>query len=133
MFGVLDDRLIVLFEAKGRAHTRDRYPTVFCNARKHAFLHNAAIGFQVPAFFVVKFTDWMGYIEVSEIPTGNIVMRGCSRTKKRVVQTSMDIEPCFEVPVDKMYDMTLEPGVLPREHGTRSTGSAGQQDLGQLP
>ena len=104
-YGVKDDLLVGLVEVKTRYHERDHYPTVFLNIRKHAWLSNAAIGLAVPAFFVVRFTDWIGYTEVSEVPVGKVRLGGCSR----IVKAYSDIEPVIEVPIESLSEVETTP------------------------
>jgi hypothetical protein len=91
-------RMAALVELKSRSHERGRYPTVFLNARKWLALTMGSMGFGVPAVFVVRWTDALGFVLVGDIDASRPRIGGCSR----IVKSRSDIEPVIEVPIDAM-------------------------------
>ena len=91
-------RVVGYIELKTRHHTSDKYPTVFLNVRKWLALMLTEIGTGTPSLFVVRFTDKLMKINVSDIDARNMRMGGC---KKRV-KSENDIEPVIEVPIEDM-------------------------------
>ncbi len=94
-FAVRDGRISGVLELKSRSHARGQFPTVFLNLRKWLALHLSAAGLGVPALFVVRWTDDLGWLPVGEIEGAALRVAGCSRRVKAV----SDIEPVLEVPV----------------------------------
>jgi hypothetical protein len=90
--------LASVIEFKAFTHGQDEYAHVWLNVRKWLALQLASIGLGIPAFYVVRFTDAMMYIKVTDIDASNHKMGG---TKKRVKSVT-DIEPVICIPVSYM-------------------------------
>lgn len=103
-FAERDGRLVGVLELKARTHASDKYPTVFLNVRKWLALLLAANGLSVPALFVVRFTDCVRYILVSDIDASKVRIGGT----KCVVKSRSDIEPVIEVPVGDMREIASQ-------------------------
>lgn len=89
--------LVAVLELKCRTHPTDRYPTVYLAVRKWLALNLAAVGLDVPALFVVRFTDQVRYLRVgAEAMPARILGR-------RDRGAPLDIEPIIEVPVEAMH------------------------------
>jgi len=97
-YTVRDDRMESLVEVKARSHASTKFDTCFLNARKFMALWMASVGFNVPAYYVVKFTDTILYIEIGEVDGSQQKIAGC----KRIVKAQSDIEPCVLVPISSM-------------------------------
>lgn len=97
-FATRHGRLSAVLEIKCRSHAQHTYETVFLNVRKWLALGLAQVGMGVPAIFVVKFTDAIGYIRWEDIPGNRLSILGCSRR----VKSRSDIEPIIEVRVGEM-------------------------------
>jgi hypothetical protein len=91
-------RLVGLLELKARSHATTAYPTVFLNVRKWMALWLGAFGLGVPSLFVVRFTDDVRWIALSDIDARSARVAGCKRT----VKSETDVEPVIEVPVGAM-------------------------------
>ena len=94
-------RLIGLLELKSRSHDSLKYKTVYLNVRKYLALLLGSSGLGVPSVFVVDFTDYIKWINVTEIKTNKIIIGGC----KKIVKSRNDIEPIIEVPVSDMKNL----------------------------
>jgi hypothetical protein len=94
-YAVRDGRLVGVLELKTRSHHSGRFPDVFLNVRKWVSLLMASHGLGVPAVFVVKFSDQIGYSLVNKISTNNISIAGC----REVVKSHTDVEPVIHVSV----------------------------------
>ena len=97
-YAVRQGRLVGVLELKSRPHESTRFPTVFLNVRKWLALRLAAVGLNVPDLFVVRFTDAVRWILVSDIDASNIQIAGCSRT----VKSRSDVEPVIHVPISSL-------------------------------
>ncbi len=95
-------RVIGVVELKTRSHASDKHSTVFLNVRKWLALIMASLGLGVPAVFVARFTDRVLWIPISEIETGGVKIKGCTK----IVKSRNDIEPVFDVPIAQMKDLT---------------------------
>ena len=93
-----NERLVSLLELKTRTHDSLRYETVFLNVRKWLALTLGSIGLGVPALFVVKFTDGVRWINISEVDPSDSRIGGCAR----IVKSRNDREPVIEIPVAQM-------------------------------
>ena len=98
-------RLVGVLELKSRAHTHLTHPTVFLNVRKWLALGLASIGLGCPALFVVRFTDDLCWIRLSEIDASAHRIAGCLR----VVKSHNDIEPVIEVPAQQLRSLRRRP------------------------
>jgi hypothetical protein len=103
-FAERDGRLVGVLELKSRTHEAGRHPTVFLNVRKWLALHLCATGLGVPALFVVRFTDSLMWVPVSDVPTDVVKVSGC----RSVVKSRSDVEPVIEVPVAAMKAISIE-------------------------
>lgn len=90
--------VVGVLELKARSHASTYYPTVFLNVRKWLAMMLARIGLGVPAWYVVKFTDIVMYIEIAEVDARRMRMGGC----KTYVKSRSDIEPVIEIPIEAM-------------------------------
>jgi hypothetical protein len=97
-YATRDGRLVGLIELKSRAHASGRYETVFLNVRKWLALSLASAGLGVPALFIVRFTDGVRYIPLSEIDARRITVGGL----RSIVKSRNDVEPIIEVEVKAM-------------------------------
>ena len=91
-----DGEVVAFFEIKCRNIPSTQYSTVFVTLRKFLDLLRAKEWSQgnSKAFVVLRWTDVVGYIEVSDLPPGKMsVLR---RVHQRAEN---DTEPAFEVPV----------------------------------
>jgi hypothetical protein len=96
-----DGRMCALLEVKCRTHTSSQYPTVFLNVRKWLALTMGSLGFGVPSFFVVRFTDRVKFVNVADVDASNQRVGGT----KRLVKSHSDREPVIEVPVGNMQEL----------------------------
>lgn len=118
-FAVRAGRIVGVIELKSRTHSAEHFPTVFLNVRKWLALQLAASGLGTPAVFIVKFTDGIKWISLSELAVNEVRIAGC----RELVKSRSDIEPVIEVPVDDMH-------WLGRESGPVRNGAAGDGDGG---
>jgi hypothetical protein len=94
-------RVVGVLELKSRTHPSNKFDTVFLNVRKWLSLNLASIGLGCPALFVVKFTNDLRWIKVSDIDASRQRIAGCSR----LVKSASDIEPVIEVEISKMLEL----------------------------
>lgn len=94
-YSTRDGRMVGVLELKTRSHARATHETVFLNIRKWLGLMLAQTGLGVPALFVVKFTDDIGWCRITDIDASRHRIAGCTRR----VKSASDIEPVIEVPV----------------------------------
>ena len=71
------------------------------NVRKWLALTMASVGFGVPSFFVVRFTDRVMFVNVAEVDASNQRVGGT----KRLVKSHTDREPVIEVPLNDMKEL----------------------------
>ena len=93
--------LKALAELKTRTHEKAKYDTVFLNVRKYVALMLGSIGMSVPSLFVVRFTDWIGYVSIFRVDGNSVRMGGC----KARVKSHTDREPVILVPVHSLLDI----------------------------
>ena len=86
-------------EVKARSHTHDQYSTVFLNMRKWLALTLAEVSSGIPSLYIVKFTDAIKHIRVSEVSVKDAIKVGGT---KRIVKAKTDIEPVICIPVSQM-------------------------------
>jgi len=96
-YAVREDRFVGLLELKARSHEYGTFPTVFLNVRKWLTLMLASVGLGVPALFVVRFTDGVRWVPLSEIDATKFTIAGCGIVKYRG-----DVEPIIEVQVESL-------------------------------
>lgn len=99
-----DGRLVAVAELKTRTHDHRRYPTVFLNLRKWSALTMMSAGTGRPAFFVVRFTDGIYWVNVAQIDASKVIIGGC----KKFVKARSDIEPVIEVPVAQLTPLVTD-------------------------
>jgi hypothetical protein len=103
-YAVRTGRLVGLLELKTRTHDTDKYDTVFLNVRKWLALNLAAVGMGIPALFVVRFSNAVKFISISDIDASDTVIGGLKQIKK----SRNDIEPLIRVPVTQMTDLIVK-------------------------
>src|SRR5262245_190462 len=69
-YAARDGRLVAVLELKARTHATTTYPTVFLSVRKWLALGLAELGLDVPAFYVVQFTDGVRLCRVRDVAAG---------------------------------------------------------------
>lgn len=94
-------RLVAVAELKSRMHAAGTYPDVFLNLRKWLALQLASIGLNVPALFIVRFTDRMLYVPISDLHAPDVTIGGT----RRIVKSRSDIEPVVLVPISEMREV----------------------------
>ncbi len=95
---VRDGRMIAVAELKARTHASSLYATIFLSFRKWISMYGALSFWNVPAVYVVSFTDGIRFIHFGEIPVGQpLRMAGNSRNV-----SPTDIEPMIEIPIELM-------------------------------
>lgn len=105
-------RVIGYAEVKVRTHARDvpnAYKTVFLNLRKWLALMLAESGTGKPSCFIVKFTDGIFWIPLSDVDASQIRVGGC----RRFVKSVNDREPVIEIPCDKLRSIENSPLWIP--------------------
>lgn len=107
-----DDHLQGVVEIKCRSHDFSQYPTVFLNLRKWLALTMGALGFGVPAFFIARWNDALGWVNLDDIDanTRNVRYMGCARK----VKSDSDREPVILVP-KTVFTMVYEPQPQPEQ------------------
>jgi hypothetical protein len=95
-------RLVGVLELKSRTHDAGKFKTVFLNVRKWLALNLASTGLGCPALFVVRFTDGVRWIQLTEVDATNHRIAGCSR----LVKSKSDVEPVIEVDIAKMKSIS---------------------------
>ncbi len=101
-------RPVGVLELKARKHDTQKYPTVFLNLRKWLALALSQIALNVPAIFVVEFSNSTKWIPLSDIDATKIRIGGC----REYVKSTNDIEPVIEVPVVDMRLLTSSDSVV---------------------
>jgi len=81
-------------EFKQRTHASTDFETVFLSWRRWLALSMVQNGLDVPAFYAVRWTDKMGIIGVSDVPTTVSRIGG-----NKYPTSATDIEPLVDVPV----------------------------------
>jgi hypothetical protein len=107
-----DGRMAAAIEIKCRSHDSLAYPTVFLNVRKWLAMKMASVGLGVPAFFVVRFTDQVLYVNIDDIDASKQRIGGTSR----IVKSKSDREPVIEVPIAGMQCLSNLPSPSPSSH-----------------
>lgn len=98
-----DGAVVALAEVKSRSHASSTFDSVFLNLRKWLSLTLYAITFERPAFFIVRFTDCVRYIDLRSVGV-RLCVGGCSKR----VKGASDIEPVIEVPVADMRELKVD-------------------------
>lgn len=105
-FAEREGRVVGVLELKCRSHESTKYPTVFLSFRKWLVLTLSALGLNVPAIFVVRFTDAVRWIEIARVHHEGVEMGGCSR----IFSSRANIEPVIEVPIADMHELISREG-----------------------
>lgn len=98
-YALRDEDLAGHVEMKARTHDSSKYSTVFLNFRKWFGLTLARVCTERPSIYVVKFTNEIRWIDVSEVDARKIRLGGCSR----IVKAKSDVEPVIEIPIAEMH------------------------------
>jgi hypothetical protein len=102
-YAIHKERMVALLELKNRRHKSTDFKTVYLNARKWIALTMGALGHNVPAIFVARFTDGkVLYVPVASIDATQHKMGGTMR----IVKAENDWEPVIEVPIANMKALT---------------------------
>lgn len=101
-YAIQHNRLRALIEIKCRSHDSLKYPTVFLNVRKWITMTAAAAGLKVKPFFVVRFADRTGFVNLWNVDASKVRMGGCAE----VVKSQTDIEPVIEIPLSQITWLT---------------------------
>lgn len=99
-----DGRLTGILELKCRDNPSTQYPTVFLAVRKWFALVHGAIGLQVPALYVVRFTDRLLVATIATVDGAKHTISGGRR------KAGSHIEPLIEVPIATMRDPKCQSG-----------------------
>lgn len=94
-----DGLMAAVIETKTRTHATTTYPTVFLNLRKWFALREANRWLNLPAVFVVGFTDKAMWVNVNETCDCAVTIGGCAYP----VKAESDVEPIVEVPISRMH------------------------------
>jgi hypothetical protein len=90
-------RLVAVAEFKRRNRSKDSFDTVFLNLQKWMSLSFVSLGLEVPALFIVQFSDCMGYVDISKIDPKR--HRVCGRTDRN---RESDFQPVIEIDTWKL-------------------------------
>lgn len=91
-----DGKVVAFVELKCRNIPSTKYATVFVTLRKWLDLlraHEWTID-GVPALIVVRWTDRIGYYEITDLPPGRL-----SVLRRREQRVEQDTEPAWELPI----------------------------------
>ena len=91
-----DGKVVAFVELKCRKIPSTKYSTVFVTLRKWLDLlraHEWTID-GVPSLIVVRWTDRIGYYEITDLPPGRL-----SVLRRREHRVEQDTEPAFELPI----------------------------------
>jgi hypothetical protein len=94
-------RGIANITARNNASTK--FPTIWLNCRSWLALMMASTGMQVPAYFIVKFSDQIMWIDVAQVGGMRMIMAG---RKDRGLAN--DIEPVFDIPIAAMNPLLAQ-------------------------
>lgn len=91
-----DNKVVAFIELKCRNIPSTKYDTVFVTLRKWLDLLRAREWSTdgVPSLIVLKWTDKIGYLDVTQIPPGTM-----SVLRRREHRAEQDVEPAWEIPV----------------------------------
>ena len=90
-----------VLELKARTHTYGTYQTIYLSVRKWLCLYMASVGLNVPAIFVVKFTDRIAWVPLTDVDPRRMIIGG-----RGVVRVRNDIEPLIEVPIKLLRNVS---------------------------
>jgi hypothetical protein len=90
-------KVTALVEIKCRTNASDKYPTVILSADKWAYLVHIDAALNIPAYFIVRFTDSIRHIRPAKYHNFNIRMGG--RYDRGDWQ---DMEPVVHIPIESM-------------------------------
>jgi hypothetical protein len=97
--------LVAGLEIKARNHVRGEYPDVYLNVRKWLALMLLEVGMGVPSYFVVRWKDQIGFVNVPEIDGRLFSIAGCTKR----VKSDSDIEPVIHVSIDLFSTLEAQP------------------------
>jgi len=100
-FATRNGRLVALIEVKARTHASDRFTTTWLNVPKWQKMLNYSNGMDLPAIFVVKFTDGVFRVTLDEIDARRHAVRECKRINQDG-PPSKYFEPVIEIPIAKL-------------------------------
>lgn len=100
VYGVKTKKLDCVVEIKSRSHHSETFPEgTFLNLRKYSALMFASKHFSVPSYYMVRYTDCVKMVLVSEVDSSRIKKNaGC----KRYVKSYNDVEDCILLPPRSM-------------------------------
>jgi hypothetical protein len=93
-YAIRDEETVAFMELKARKVPHNKYPTVFLALRKWIALALVTVGTGKPAFYIVRFTDGIRYINVMDVDPKRLSIGGNSRNR-----AANDIEVMIEVPI----------------------------------
>jgi hypothetical protein len=100
-FAVRNDRMVALIEVKGRTHPSHRFTTTWLNVGKYQKMLSYSICMDLPAIFVVKFTDGVFRVTLDEIDARRHAVRECKRINQDG-PPSKYLEPVIEIPIAQL-------------------------------
>lgn len=99
VYGSKTKTLNALVEIKSRTCKSTRYEDAFFNLRKYNALMSESKKFNVPSFFMLRYTDCVKMVYVPWVDATRVQQKaGCSR----YVKSEYDVEPCILLPVESM-------------------------------
>jgi len=100
-----DGEVVAFVELKCRNIRSTKYSTVFVTLRKWLDLLRAHMWTVngVPSLIVVRWTDCIGYMDVTTLPPGRL-----SVLRRREHRAEQDTEPAWEVPIDSFVKIKEE-------------------------
>lgn len=102
-YGLRDGRTVFVAEFKNRTNTKDHYSTVYLSMRTWLALSLASVGLGVEAYYVVRFTDAVCWIDLANVDPRRHTFGG--RTDRGV---DNDLEPVIHVSVATMDTAAIE-------------------------
>jgi Holliday junction resolvase-like predicted endonuclease len=100
-----NNKVVAFIELKCRNVPSTKYDTVFVTLRKWLDLLRAREWSfdEVSSLIVIRWTDRIGYYDVTQIPPGNL-----SVLRRREHRAEQDVEPAWEIPIKNFK--TIEVG-----------------------
>lgn len=92
-----DENVVALAEVKCRAVAMNKYSTLFISAMKYKEGLNYLKVFKRPVYFIIEWTDFIGYWELHDIENPDIRWNG---NKKRN-DGQGDMEPVLHIPISE--------------------------------
>lgn len=100
-YAVRGEQVRAACEVKCRKNGLHKYPTVYLALRKWQALVLTGMAFGIAPFFIVQWTDALGYVNVLDVPPRELRLVG--RFDRGL---DNDREPCAEVPVELFTMLT---------------------------